>query len=55
MDTMMSYINECVRCGEMSYEIEEGGNIGYIYKLYECCECGFQWEIIEVGNGKRPV
>lgn len=55
MGTMAEYINECLRCEKMSYIIEEIAQTGYTYKLYECGSCGFQWEIVEVGNGKKPV
>jgi len=56
MDTMMDYINECLCCESMSYVIEENKHeLGYIYRLYECENCGFQWEVIEIGNGKRSL
>ena len=56
MDIMMDYINECLVCEAMSYVIEKDDHeAGHTYKLYECGSCGFQWEIVEVGNGKKPV
>lgn len=56
MDTMMDYINECLRCEAMSYVIEEDSHeAGHIYRLYECSKCGFQWEVVKVENVKRPI
>ncbi len=55
MSTMMDYINECLCCENMSYIIEESVQEAHTYKLYECGSCGFQWEIIEVGNGKKSI
>lgn len=52
---MTNYINNCLICEAMSYVVEEVDNGGHIYRLYECEKCGFQWEVIDIGNGKRSV
>ena len=52
----MDYVNECICCEAMSYVVEENEfDSDNIYRLYECEKCGFQWEVIKIGNGKRSV
>jgi len=55
MKYMTNYINECLVCESMSYIVEEEHNDGHIYRLYRCEKCGFEWEVIDIGNGKRSV
>jgi len=54
MDAMMDYVNECLCCEGMSYVVEENKfELGHTYRLYECEECGFQWEVIGARNGNK--
>ena len=56
MDAMMDYVNECLCCEGMSYVVEENKfELGHTYRLYECEECGFQWEVMGARNGKKSV
>jgi len=36
--SMKDLVHKCIRCGVMSYEIEN--------KVFHCPECGFEWEIL---------
>ena len=46
MEFMSDYIYRCVACNGISYKIEEDKD----HTLYECSECGVQWEVVDCGR-----
>ena len=54
MKSMVDYINKCIACNELSYEVENKEHSTHTYVLYKCSNCGFEWEVIECGD-EGPV
>ena len=51
---MLDYVNRCIGCNAISYEVENVEHKDYTYKLYRCPECNFEWEVID-SAGKRSI
>ena len=48
MEFMEDYIYKCILCNGIGYKVEEDER----HTLYECSDCGVQWEVIDCGGKK---
>ena len=43
---MLDYVYRCIICNSIAYKVKKDEN----YILYECSDCGVQWEVVDCGR-----